>query len=309
MTAHPFEVVVVGNAGLDTCVYVEGEELDLTREGHFTRNRDGVGQAGGYASRGYARLGHRTAFLGAVGEDAAGAQVRAVLEREGVDVGATFPDPQGTARSVNFVFPDGRRRNFYDGRGHMTLTPDPAACRRVLAGARLAHFNLPNWARLVLPVAREEGVAIACDVQDVSDPLDPYRRDFVEAADYLFFSAAHQPDPELLMRAYWTLNPRLVMVAGMGQRGCALGVNGELRVFPPPPLPWPVLDTNGAGDALAVGFLSGHVFGGLSLEEAVWRGQIAARHTCAQRVPKEDLITAGRLGEVAASLNACQTAP
>ena len=42
-------------------------------------------------------------------------------------------------------------------------------------------------------------------------------------------------------------------------------------------------DTNGAGDSLAVGFLSRYVLDGYGLEDAILRGQIAARHACVSR--------------------------
>jgi len=290
-----FDVVVVGNAGVDTNVYLGVDELDPGVEGHFTRNLDYAGQAGAFAARGYARLGYRTAFLGALGEDAAGTVVREAFRRDGVDTRGVFLDPAGTARSVNLVFRDGRRRNFYDGKGHMEVRPDVAVCRDLLRGARLAHVNIPNWARLVVPIARELGVPVACDVQDVVDVGDPYRRDFVVGADFVFFSAANHPDPAPVMRAYWRLRPGLVIVAGMGARGCALGADGEVRVFPPPELDLPVVDTNGAGDALAVGFLTGRVLEGRSLEEAVLMGQLAARQTCALAAPKAELITAEQI--------------
>lgn len=38
--------------------------------------------------------------------------------RDGVAIAAEALDPAGTARSVNLTTPDGRRRAFYDGRGH-----------------------------------------------------------------------------------------------------------------------------------------------------------------------------------------------
>jgi sugar/nucleoside kinase (ribokinase family) len=59
-----------------------------------------------------------------------------------------------------------------------------------------------------------------------------------------------------------------------------------VQVFPPPASDLPIVDTNGAGDALAVGFLSGYVLDGLSPEAALLQGQLAARTTCAQRIPK-----------------------
>jgi sugar/nucleoside kinase (ribokinase family) len=294
MSAPPPEVVVVGNAGVDTCVYPYGDEIDWSVEANFTENLDTVGQAGGYASRGYARLGRRTAFVGHVGADAAGDLVRRTLERDGVDTRALFVDPAGTARSVNFMYRDGRRKNFYDGKGHMTLRPDLEACREVMDGARLAHFNLPNWGRTLLPAARELGLTVACDLQDVVDPADPYRRDFVEAADVVLCSAANH-EPERLVAALWERRPGLVVVVGMGARGCALGAGGAVRRFPPVPSDRPVVDTNGAGDGLAVGFLTSFVLEGRTIEESVLRGQILARHTCTLRGTSEGLLDAAGL--------------
>ncbi|HQK88137.1 MAG TPA: hypothetical protein PLU25_10960, partial [Acidobacteriota bacterium] len=47
----------------------------------------------------------------------------------------------------------------------------------------------------LVPVARAAGAVVACDLQDVHDPDEPYRRDFVRGADILFASAAHHDDP------------------------------------------------------------------------------------------------------------------
>lgn len=302
--AEPSAVVVVGNAGVDTNVYLDRDDLDPAVEGHFTRNVSYAAHAGGFAARGYARLGYRTAFLGALGDDPEGARVRETFTRDGIDTRGVFPDPAGTASSVNLVFRDGRRRNFYDGKGHMTLTPDPDACRALLAGARLAHISIPNWARHVVPIARELGVPVACDVQDVASADDPYRLDFVLGSDYLFFSAANLPDPEPVIRDWWRRRPELVIVAGLGARGCNLGAEGEIHIFPPPPLDLPVVDTNGAGDALAVGFLASRVLEGRSLADSVRRGQLAARHCCAQPAPKSDLVTAATLERYALTTSA-----
>ena len=78
------------------------------------------------------RLGLRTAFVGALGDDPMGDFIRRELAGDGIEA-LLFPDPLGTHRSVNFMYPDGRRKNFYDGKGQMDVTPDLAACRRLLA--------------------------------------------------------------------------------------------------------------------------------------------------------------------------------
>ena len=284
------DVVVVGNIGIDTNVYLPGQDIDFSREANFTDNLDGVGQAGGYSARGWARLGYRTAFIGCVGDDFSGRHIRATLERDGIDTTGLFIDPAGTSRSVNLMYRDGRRKNFYDGKSHMSLMPDLEMCRRVLERARLVHVHLPNWARHPLPIARELGLTVAVDLQDVADPDDPYRRDFIEAADILFFSGVNHGDPRRLIERFRAGRPERVVVVGMGADGAALADRNGVRVAPPVTMAAPVVDTNGAGDGLAVGFLSGYVFDEGDADRALRRGQIVARHTCTLRGKSEGLI-------------------
>lgn len=290
MTAKKFDVAVIGNVGIDTNVYFHGHDIDFNVEANFTENLDYVGQAGGYASRGYAQLGKKTAFIGHVGDDFSGRFVREELARDGIDTTALFTDPTGTARSINFMYPDGRRKNFYDGKAHMTLQPDLAVCRAVLAEARLAHFNIPNWARQLLPLAKELGVTIACDLQDVVSAGDEYRRDFIRYADIVFFSAVNYADPSPLIREFLASHPQRIVICGLGARGCALGSATGIRFFEPVRLAAPVIDTNGAGDALAVGFLASYVLDGYSLEDSLRRGQIAARYTCTLKASSSNLM-------------------
>jgi sugar/nucleoside kinase (ribokinase family) len=146
-----------------------------------------------------------------------------------------------------------------------------------------------------LPLARAQGLTIACDLQDVVDPHDPYRRDFIDQADILFFSAANFEDPASLIRQFLTGRPERIVVTGMGARGCALGTAEGVRFFPPVAMAAPVIDTNGAGDMLAVGFLSSYVLEGYSVEDALLRGQIAARHACTLKASSSGLISRRQL--------------
>ncbi len=297
MADRQTDVVVVGNVGIDTNVYAHGNDIDFSVEANFTENLDYVGQAGGYASRGYARLGARVAFIGYVGDDFQGRFILEEFARDGIDTTAMFVDPAGTGRSINFMYRDGRRKNFYDGKSHMGLQPDLEVCRVALAGARLAHFNIPNWARHLLSIARELGLVIACDIQDTVSIDDPYRRDFIEYADILFCSAANYPNPTPLIESFLRAHPAQIVIVGMGARGCALGTREGVQFFEPVDMEMPAIDTNGAGDGLAVGFLTSHVLDGYSLEDSIWRGQIAARYTCTIKASSSKLITQEQLDE------------
>jgi len=296
-----FDVAVIGNVGIDTNAYFYGADVDFSREANFTENIDYVGQAGGYASRGYAQLGKRTTFIGYVGDDFSGRFIREEFARDSIDLSGLLIDPAGTSRSLNLMYRDGRRKNFYDGKSHMTLQPDHALCRWLLGESKLAHFNIPNWARHLLPIAKELGVKIACDIQDVMTLHDGYREDFITYADFIFFSAANHAGPAPLIEELLNWKPSLIIVAGMGARGCALGTQDGVRYFAPVHMDAPVIDTNGAGDALAVGFLSSYVLDGYSLEDSIRRGQIAARFTCTQKASSSNLIKRDTLDRYFAS--------
>lgn len=56
-----------------------------------------------------------------------------------------------------------------------------------------------------------------------------------------------------------------------------------------------IIDTDGAGDGLAVGFLTSYVLDGYDLADALRRGQIAARHTCTLKATTSQLITPEQL--------------
>lgn len=87
------------------------------------------------------------------------------------------------------------------------------------------------------------------------------------------------------------------MIVGRGAEGCALGARDGVRFFAAVDMDAPVTDTNGAGDGLAVGFLASYVLDGYSLIDSVWRGQIAARYTCALKASSSNLITLEELDQ------------
>lgn len=292
-----FDAAVIGAAGVDTNIYLYGSGIDFDVEANFSDNRDYVGCAGGYSSRLFAALGKKTAFVGFFGEDFTGDYIKNEFAKDGIDFSANFTDPRGTHRSINFMYPDGRRKNFYDGKGGMETMPDLDVCRKVLERSTIAHFSIVNWTRYLLPLAREAGCIVACDLQDIVDPEDPYRHDFVGEADVLFFSAANFPDPSGLIEKFLAAKPDRIVVTGMGSRGCALGTKDGIRFFPPVDMEIPVVDTNGAGDSLAVGFLASRFLDGYSLEDSILRGQIVARHTCTLKADTSHLIGAKELDE------------
>jgi sugar/nucleoside kinase (ribokinase family) len=119
----------------------------------------------------------------------------------------------------------------------------------------------------------------------------------------LFVSSAHHLNPAPMLKRLVKRSGGSMVVCGRGGLGVAIASTDGIRVYPPPnvDLPGielPVVDTNGAGDALAVGFLTAHQLEGRPVDESVLRGQLAARWTCAQAADSGNPITAEQLEEL-----------
>lgn len=303
VSKQDFSIAVIGNVGIDTNVYFNHSEPDFSIESNFTENIDYIGQAGGYSSRIMTQLGFKTAFIGYIGNDSNGRFIREEFEHDGIDTTALMIDPAGTSRSINFMYSNGKRKNFYDGKSHLNLKPDIDLCKKILADSKAAYFHIPDWARSLLPIAKSLKIPIICDIQDVTDPADPYRHDFIKAADYLFFSSVNHVDPAPLMQNFSSINPEQTQICGRGALGCAIHHHNEIRYFPAIELPLPIIDTNGAGDGLASGFIASHILSDYSLEDSILRGQLVARIICTQKASSEGLITKARLEELFRSYN------
>ena len=291
------KAVVVGAVGIDTNVYLSGGDIDWTVESNFAVTADVVGQAGAYAARGFTALGMATTLVGAVGNDAAGGHVKRTVAGWGIDA-TWLVDPLRTHRSVNLVFGDGSRKNFYDG-GAATEIAVPALPDALFAGAAVVHVHLEDWCRQALAPARASGALVACDLQDVADLDDPYRRDFIAAADVLFFSGVDQPDPAAAAQQLLARGPAQVVVAGLGGSGALVATHVGLSRFPATAMDGPVIDTNGAGDSLAAATLWSMCVLGSEPEVAVQHGQIAARWMCKWRANEKEPIDPTTLSRLA----------
>ena len=93
-------------------------------------------------------------------------------------------------------------------------------------------------------------------------------------------------------------NIKAIIIIGMGNKGAGIFLPEQiLKIFETPILNLPIIDTNGAGDSLAMGFLASYVFWNKSIFDSLLIGQILARYTCSLKslrtilVSKESLLS------------------
>jgi sugar/nucleoside kinase (ribokinase family) len=219
------------------------------------------------------RLGLRTTFLGKLGNDGLADTYRRRFEAAGVDSGRFKRAELPNARCLALVTPDAQRTMRTCLAAAMTLAPSevsPADFR----GCRHAHiegylvFN-QALADAVLDSARAAGCTISLDLASFEVVnasrdwlLDQLRR----GLDVVF---ANEDEIRALFRDhasdYAALALRLaghgvLAAVKIGRDGAWLAQGNALHRVAPVAVP-EVVDTNGAGDAWAAGFLFGHLRG------------------------------------------------
>ena len=243
---------------------------------------------------GLAALGASCAFIGQVAEDQLG-EVFAHDIRAG---GITFDTPARpvagenqppTARCLIFVTPDGQRTmNTFLGASQ--FLPAEAIDEAAIAAAKVLYLEGYLWdpeepraaMRRAIDAARGGGAKVAFTLSDafvISRHGDDFRKliddgqiDILFANHTELAALTGLDDFEAGLAA---LSPKVpVLVVTCGADGATALSGGERASVPAEPIA-KVVDTTGAGDLFAAGFLAGHV-AGKDLETSLTMGAVAA---------------------------------
>jgi sugar/nucleoside kinase (ribokinase family) len=306
LTDATLDVLAIGNAIVD--VIADADAAFLEREGMrpgsmrlidaeravqlYDRMGPGREISGGAAANtlaGLASLGARTAFVGQVASDQLGQIYRHDLNAAGVrfDTPAREGEPP-TGRCLILVSPDGQRTmSTLLGASH--YLPAAAIDEGLVQSASILLIEGYLWdppepraaMRRAVGIAREAGRRVAfATCADFC--VKTHRKDFRALIndgliDILFANEEEagileNSDPEAAIESLGRDVPLLVVTRG--ERG-AIAIRGEERVEVTPEPVGRVVDTTGAGDLFAAGFLYGEV-NGRSLEDSLRIGAIAA---------------------------------
>jgi sugar/nucleoside kinase (ribokinase family) len=301
------DVVAIGNAIVDVlapCSEETIERLGLARGGmtlvDSRRARelyDAMGPAreisGGSAANtlaGLAALGAKCAFIGQVADDQLGEVFAHDIRASGIDyTTAPRPGEPPTARCLIFVTPDGQRTmNTYLGASQ--FLPESALDLAAIADAKVLYLEGYLWdpeepraaMRRAIAAARGSGRKVAFTLSEsfvIARHGDDFRA-LIEAGEIdILFANEHElaaltgeEDFHAGMDALAGKVPTLVVTRSA--QGAVAVSNGTRAAVAAEPIAH-VVDTTGAGDQFAAGFLYGHVRG-RELGECLHMGAICA---------------------------------
>jgi len=241
-------IVALGYCSVDYVCVVPQVPIDEKVE-ILERRRLGGGPAA-TAAVAAARLGAKTAFCGAVGDDDLGAAIVAELRREGVDVQGVVTRP-GAESPVAFCWAEqgtGRRSIAWSRGSAKPLTPEELD-RTCLAKAALLHLDghQTQAAFAAAAIVKAAGGLVSLDAGTLRPDMVELAKqcDIVIASERYAARFLGAEDPERAVRAIQAQGPRLAAVT-LGKRGW-VGFDGQ-HLLRGEAFAVPVVDTTGAGD-------------------------------------------------------------
>lgn len=245
----------LGDLLLDVIVRLDGSIAEDTDT--YGRTRVGAGGQAANVAAWTAALGRQARFVGKRARDPAGRLVADELRRHGVEVAG--PEVAvGTGTVVSIATADGKRTMLTDRGVALDFRPgelDPdwlAGCERLhIPGYSLVRPPVRDTALAAAELARGAGIGLSVDLSSTSAieeaGLDAVRELILAVGPDTVF--ANEDEAALVGE----LETETVVVK-RGARGCVVRRAGEERAYPAEPAE--VVDTTGAGDAFAAGFLA-----------------------------------------------------
>jgi len=331
MTQTRLDVLAIGNAIVD--IIADCDDAFLAAEGldkgmmrlidadeavrlyeHMGPAREISGGSAGNTAAGVAALGGKAGFVGQVAPDQLGEFYRHDLTATGVEFTTPAADyGVPTARSMVLVTPDGHRtmNTFLGAAQHL---PVAALDEAQIEGAAILYLEgylwdpeTPRFAMVkAIDVARRAGRKVAFTLSDsfcierhrdgFNALIDGGRIDILFANEAEIGMLAGADDFDAAVNA--VAGKVAMLVVTRSEQGAVAVSNGERAEVPAEPVA-KVVDTTGAGDLFAAGFLAGQAQG-RGLEDSLRIGAIAAAEVISHygARPEADLraLVAARLG-------------
>lgn len=226
------------------------------------------------------RLGHQTALISKIGDDAPGQFILAACQQEGIDIQSLKQDASiDTSINVGLVTADGERTFVTNRNGSLwQLNIDDIDCSRFSQARLLSLASIFNSPRLdgkalesIFAKAKQQHLIICADMikPRLNETLDDIRT-ALSYVDYLFPNYEEaclltgESELAAIADRFLACGVKTVVIK-TGRQGCYIK-NSECLLTVPAVQGIKAIDTIGAGDNFASGFISGILTGQSLLE-------------------------------------------
>lgn len=275
-----FDIVYIGTAIVDTII--KGFDPEPVSATGFRAKSCSLA-VGGEAVNGAvaaAKLGMRTAVLGAVGNDKAGDMIMAELARSGVETECVVrSDEHPTPVTTMFVADDGSRKSITNEAHRYNFHPERypqvfTDARAVVLGSLLrAPFDDPDVIKTVTAASGSKGLAVFADTKlpnftkltldDISDSLPMI--DYITPNEDEGKYCTGEDDPDKMADVFLDKGVKNVIIK-LGGKGCFFkNREGSIML---PAFDVDAVDATGAGDNFLAGFVS-EIIRGSSVRRAL----------------------------------------
>jgi sugar/nucleoside kinase (ribokinase family) len=285
-------IVVIGDVMADVVARTDvAPRIGTDTDGHVSTSGGG---SGANTACWLAYLGHPVSFVGTVGADPFGVAARGLLEDMGVDARVRVDPVRATGICVVLVGPDRERTMIPDVGANQTLTVTDLAPDLFVAGD---HLHVSGYSLLrpgsraatlvALRRAHEHGMTTSVDAASAGPIADVGAARMLSWLVDVDLLLANGDEAQALSvglpegSALDTLGADVVVK--LGSVGASWSRDG--RSVTTPALSVPVVDTTGAGDAFAAGFLPTYLDGSgaaAALRDGVRTAALAVSRTGAR---------------------------
>jgi sugar/nucleoside kinase (ribokinase family) len=247
-----------------------------------------MGSTAVFAACAYALLGGNSFFLGLAGNDDYGTFMIQGMKEFGIDTHfVQFTDQVKTGVTVNLIYQDSRTQITYPG----TIAElgiehiDPTAFQQVnhvhFAGIYQQHKLQPDLTQLLM-MAKNQGVTTSLDPQWDETERWEGLEEWLPLLSYVLINedeALSITGADCVENAWKMLSGKTSCpIIKAGKKGCLVGEENGMAWIPA--FPVEVVDTVGAGDAFAAGFLFGKKVKGKTIPEAARFGNAVGARNC-----------------------------
>jgi len=243
---------VIGGVSYDTIVQLSELPSPISQTIFSSQTYDMIGSTGSGKAIALKKLGFDVKLQGVIGQDEYGKKLRIRFENEQIPFLYEI-DKSKTERHLNLMDNQGKRISIFLSNISFEQEFDYNQLSPFIQEADYVILNIINYCRNYIPIIRKLHKDIWCDLHDY-DGKNPYYQDFIDAADYIFFSSDLVEDYKPIMSS-WILKGKKLVICTHGNKGASCLTNNDIWYEEPINSSFQLVDSNGAGDNFFAGFL------------------------------------------------------